>query len=166
MDGFVLKTEHIVAVVVGVVVLHQVYGRVLRSYFTRTYTSVPDLPSLGTPRKAPRELGTAVICGGSIGGLLAARVCTDHFERVVVIEPEGWTFTTEASEPPNLTTRLVDSARGTYNAFEHKRSRIYQYTAIHGYQALLTIVLRKLFPGFEDEAKNWGLTVGIYWLFE
>src|SRR5687768_17682998 len=30
--------------------------------------------------------GTAVVCGGSLAGLLAARVLADHFQRVVVLE--------------------------------------------------------------------------------
>ncbi|KIJ36221.1 hypothetical protein M422DRAFT_179637, partial [Sphaerobolus stellatus SS14] len=48
-----------------------------------------DLSKLGMPRnKSQRIRGTAVICGRSIPGLLTARICSDHFENVVIVEPE------------------------------------------------------------------------------
>ncbi|EJD34455.1 hypothetical protein AURDEDRAFT_147591 [Auricularia subglabra TFB-10046 SS5] len=149
-----------IAALVGLVFLYRLIASALHSYLTKTFTSVGDLPKLGAARQKPKEPGTAVICGGSIAGLLAARVCADHFERVVVVEPEAWTFTPEARAPPNFPTRRVQGASGSYNTFDHKRSRVYQYAGFHAYQVLTTYVLRKLFSGFDDDARKWGLRVG------
>ncbi|KZV89562.1 hypothetical protein EXIGLDRAFT_141093 [Exidia glandulosa HHB12029] len=130
--------------------------RALRSWAMRTFTAVPDLQRAGTPRKYGRVAGTAVVCGGSIGGLFAARLCADHFERVVVVEPESWTFTPEARAPPvdNIAEVVKDDA--TYKTIKHKRTRVYQYTSIHGYQTLLLDTLRQLFSDFEDVAQSFG----------
>ncbi|KAF7356872.1 RING finger protein ETP1 [Mycena venus] len=46
-----------------------------------------DLDNLGQPRV--RKLsGSAIVCGGSIAGIVTARILADHFERVLVIDPE------------------------------------------------------------------------------
>ena len=52
--------------------------------FHRLGTSIPPVPS-------GRRRGRAVVLGGSIAGLLAARVLTDHFEDVVIVEPDSLT---------------------------------------------------------------------------
>ncbi|EJD37347.1 hypothetical protein AURDEDRAFT_173621 [Auricularia subglabra TFB-10046 SS5] len=91
-----------------------------------------------------------------IGGLFAARICADHFEKVIVVEPEAWTFTDEARQPANFDTREVKTSTGIYNTWNHKRSRVYQYSAVHFYQALLLRFARRLFPGFDSIAKSWG----------
>jgi phytoene dehydrogenase-like protein len=40
------------------------------------------------PTPAPARLGAhAVVIGGSMAGLLAARVLADHFDRVTILEP-------------------------------------------------------------------------------
>ncbi|KAK0474283.1 hypothetical protein IW261DRAFT_1341776, partial [Armillaria novae-zelandiae] len=51
-------------------------------------TCVLDIDSLGTRLPGDKFKGTAVICGGSIGGLIAARVCHDHFDDILIVEPE------------------------------------------------------------------------------
>ena len=48
----------------------------------------------------------------SIAGLLAARICHDHFESVVIVEAEGWLSTQDAcpddaSNLPGKRTRLL-----------------------------------------------------------
>lgn len=69
----------------------------------------------------------------SIGGLFAARVLADHFARVVVVEPEAWALSDEAADGATSTgTRDVRTDSGAYATIAHKRSRVYQYTAIHG----------------------------------
>jgi hypothetical protein len=55
----------------------------------------------------------------SIGGLAAARVCHDHFERVIIVEPEGWLATAEGWDPNN-------------SSHKNNRSRIVQYHSIQG----------------------------------
>ena len=52
--------------------------------FHRLSTSAPPIPS-------GRLGGRAVVLGGSIAGLLAARVLTDHFDDVVIVEPDSLT---------------------------------------------------------------------------
>ncbi|EJD37346.1 hypothetical protein AURDEDRAFT_173620 [Auricularia subglabra TFB-10046 SS5] len=94
-----------------------------------------------------------------VSGLFAARVCADHFDKVVVVEPEAWTFGQEAREPANFDTRHFQGNSATYNTFTHRRSRVYQYTAVHIYQVLLLWFLRRLFPGFDEHAKQWGMLI-------
>lgn len=77
----------------------------------------------------------------SIGGLLAARICHDHFERVIIVEPEGW-LTTEHG-------RLVHPWTQKQN-----RKRVMQYKSIQGVQAMLFRGLQALFPGLEEEARR------------
>ncbi len=55
----------------------------------------------------------------SISGLLAARVCLDHFEEVVLVEAESWLGSDDAQR------------RDTWNQ-EHTRSRVMQYNSFHG----------------------------------
>ncbi|EJD44965.1 hypothetical protein AURDEDRAFT_151981 [Auricularia subglabra TFB-10046 SS5] len=144
---------------VGLVLVYLILRRAVRSYLLRQFTCVPDLERLGTARRGSKLPGTAVICGGSIAGLFAARVCSDHFEKVVVVEPEAWTFAPEARKPADFDTRPVQGSTATYNTLNHKRSRVYQYTAVHLYQVLLLRFARKLFPGFDAIAKRWGLLI-------
>ncbi|KAJ7282835.1 hypothetical protein C8J57DRAFT_1499798 [Mycena rebaudengoi] len=66
---------------------------------------VAELALLGQPRKQKLP-GTVVVCGGSIAGIITARICADHFERVILVDPE----THDAEKP---------------------KTRILQYNAIH-----------------------------------
>ena len=124
--------------------------RIVRAWAMRKFTVVPDLAKAGTRRAGKLYPGTAVVCGGrcathapahcarfskarrSIGGLLTARVCADHFERVVVVEPEAWTFTDEARDPPRDIVRDVEKDSTKYRTVQSSRSRVYQYGSIHG----------------------------------
>ncbi|KZV89556.1 hypothetical protein EXIGLDRAFT_751119 [Exidia glandulosa HHB12029] len=141
------------ALVVPTVVIAK---RVMHRYMMRTYTGVPDLEALGTQAKPKGNV--AVVCGGSIAGLLTARVLSDHFDRVVVIEPEAWALSNEAADGVTTTgTCTVAAEGGSYATLTHKRTRVYQYTAMHAYQVLLGRVLRKLFPGFDELARGRGV---------
>ncbi len=55
----------------------------------------------------------------SVSGLLAARICHDHFEDVVIVEPEAWLETEDA--------KRVDA----WNQ-ENIRSRVMQYHSLQG----------------------------------
>jgi hypothetical protein len=57
--------------------------------------------------------------GSSIAGLVTARVCHDHFERVVIVEPEAWLATPEGWDPAQQPQKS-------------KRTRILQYESIQG----------------------------------
>jgi hypothetical protein len=62
---------------------------------------------------------TYLTSGFSIAGLMTARVCHDHFERVVVVEPEAWLATSEGWDPAQQPQKS-------------KRTRIMQYQSIQG----------------------------------
>ncbi|KAK0201144.1 hypothetical protein DFS33DRAFT_1357678 [Desarmillaria ectypa] len=116
-------------------------GRALRRHLLLKQTCVKDIDALGLTRTAAQKIrGTAVICGGSISGLLAARVCLDHFEDVVLVEAESWLGSDDAQR------------RDAWNQ-EHSRSRVMQYHSFHAYPALVYHVYRKLFPYFDEECK-------------
>nr|GAT61414.1 predicted protein [Mycena chlorophos] len=70
--------------------------------------------------------GTAVICGGSVAGILAARVCSDHFEKVLVVDPD-------MDDP------------------DKQSSRILQWRAMHVYLAIFVQGARRLWPDLEEE---------------
>ncbi|KAJ7237466.1 hypothetical protein B0H12DRAFT_107191 [Mycena haematopus] len=84
-----------------------------------------QLDSLGQPGQHTLP-GTAVVCGGSIAGIVAARICADHFERVIIIDPE-----IEDSEKP--------------------KTRILQYNAGHVFLSLFVEGARRLWSNFDSE---------------
>lgn len=64
----------------------------------------------------------------SIAGLLAAAVCADHFESVLVIEPEEWANEHGMDLPQHQSYRtLSDGHKEPVVA----RTRIMQYMALH-----------------------------------
>ena len=63
----------------------------------------------------------------SISGLWAARICADHFENVVIIEPEAWLDTDEGTSPIYDGSGVYIESRRTKT-----RARVEQYTAAHG----------------------------------
>ncbi|HEV8426969.1 MAG TPA: FAD-dependent monooxygenase [Pyrinomonadaceae bacterium] len=69
----------------------------------------------------------AVVLGGSLAGLLAARVLADHFEHVTLIERDVYTETTET------------------------RRGLPQANHVHGLLARGRQILEELFPGLQDE---------------
>ncbi|HET7288635.1 MAG TPA: FAD-dependent monooxygenase, partial [Pyrinomonadaceae bacterium] len=69
----------------------------------------------------------AVVLGGSLAGLLAARVLSDHFDRVTVIERDAYPETTAA------------------------RKGIPQANHVHGLLVRGREILEELFPGVQDE---------------
>lgn len=71
--------------------------------------------------------GHAVVLGGSLAGLLAARVLADHFEKVTLIERDAYPETTEA------------------------RRGIPQAKHVHGLLLRGRQILEELFPGVQDE---------------
>lgn len=62
----------------------------------------------------------------SIAGLWSALIAADHFENVLIIEPEAWVFTEEG------TSNTYDE-KGVYieNSEVYPRSRVAQYKAHH-----------------------------------
>ncbi|KAG8929360.1 hypothetical protein FRC02_005706 [Tulasnella sp. 418] len=107
----------------------------MRRYIITKFTIIHDIPQLGTSRaEEDRVHGTAVVCGGSIAGLLAARVCADHFRNVIIVEPEDLFDESGDALPP-----------------EYRRKRVLQYMVYHGFQPINLLALRKLFPDIDRE---------------
>ncbi|KAG7444011.1 uncharacterized protein BT62DRAFT_934602 [Guyanagaster necrorhizus] len=123
--------------------------RYLRYRLLRKQTCVPDLEQLGFSRSTDKKIhGTAVICGGSLAGLFTARVCHDHFDEVVIVEPEVW-----ADRP--------DAKRQDVWNQENTRTRIMQYESFHGpLQRLAFMALCNLFTGFAGECEASDIRVG------
>ncbi|KAK0202371.1 hypothetical protein DFS33DRAFT_1275483 [Desarmillaria ectypa] len=95
--------------------------RYIRYKLLGKQTCVLDLEQLGLSRSVDQKIhGTAVICGGSIAGLFTARVCQDHFDEVIIVEPEVW-----ADRP--------DAKRQDVWNQENTRSRIMQYESLHDF---------------------------------
>ncbi|KAH7875548.1 uncharacterized protein C8R40DRAFT_1104550 [Lentinula edodes] len=139
----------LLTITLGVVFYGLVYSlwRVLRWYSFRRHSGIPEIKELGKTRPSEQKLdGTAIICGGSIAGLLTARVCADYFKEVIIVEPEEW-----------LTGE--DGMRRFCSEQEHKRTRVMQYTSLHGSQALLYAGLRELFPDLDEQCRYSGLGV-------
>ena len=62
-----------------------------------------------------------------MAGLWAARVCSDHFEKVIIVEAEKWLETDEGVEPVCDENGNMYSREG-----KHERTRVMQAEAIHG----------------------------------
>ncbi|KIK62617.1 hypothetical protein GYMLUDRAFT_506111 [Collybiopsis luxurians FD-317 M1] len=120
---------------------------VIRRRLFKRMTGIPEVQNLGEGHPREKRLkGTAVVCGGSIAGLLAARVCHDFFENVLIIEPEAW-----------LTSE--DGMRRFSWQQTNKRTRIMQYHSLHGLQAFCYSGLSKLFPDLEEQCRYSGIPV-------
>ncbi|GJJ12742.1 hypothetical protein Clacol_006987 [Clathrus columnatus] len=116
-----------------------------RRYIISRTTALDDLDDIGRIRAHPKLRGTVVICGGSISGLLAARVCSDHFQDVVMVEAEDW-ITTPSGYIGSHRKELAP----------HKRSHVAQYKAAHIYQPFLVTALLRWFPNFIGECQRLG----------
>jgi 2-polyprenyl-6-methoxyphenol hydroxylase-like FAD-dependent oxidoreductase len=93
-----------------------------------------DLTATHRPRDPQRVLGRAVVLGGSMAGLLAARVLSDHAEQVVVIER--------------------DDAAGY-----EPRPGVPQGTQVHALLPAGQMQLERWFPGFAEEVVEAGAVV-------
>ncbi|KAJ7833743.1 hypothetical protein B0H13DRAFT_2110669 [Mycena leptocephala] len=113
----------------------------LRRHLLAKHIGLLDLPLLMSRHPDKKIPGTAVICGGSIAGLLAARVCHDHFERILIVEAEAWVASEEGWKINGWNQKLL-------------RSRVAQYASLHACQAFLFQGLNILFPSIEDECRR------------
>ncbi|KAJ7051149.1 hypothetical protein C8F01DRAFT_646332 [Mycena amicta] len=100
----------------------------LQFHCKRPPTWIRELDLLG--RRAKHTIpGTVVICGGSVAGALAARICSDHFATVVLVDPE------------------IEDPDG-------KRTRIVQWNSMHVYLALFVAGAQRLWPDLEAEVEQ------------
>ena len=65
----------------------------------------------------------------SIAGLWAARVCADHFEDVLIVEPETWLAEEVGRTPRYSYSTGEEKARSSEP--EKRRSRVMQYRSTH-----------------------------------
>jgi len=88
-------------------------------------------------------------------------VCSDHFSKVIVLDPEDYIHRPEAAQPwSTAAVRTVSIEGGSYNTLAHERSRVYQFTALHIYYVITLRVLRRLFPTtFNAEAQRFGVLI-------
>ncbi|KAJ6551259.1 hypothetical protein B0H19DRAFT_951110 [Mycena capillaripes] len=114
--------------------------QLLRRHLLAKHTGLVDFPLLKSHHRRKKIPGTAVICGGSIAGLLTARVCHDHFERVLIIEAEAWVASEEGRKIDGWNQKLP-------------RSRVMQYSSLHACQSFLFEGLKCLLPNMEDECR-------------
>lgn len=114
------------------------------------YTAMDDLDVLGRKRTWRAKLrGTAVIVGGSMTGLLAARVCADHFEKVVIIEADDGADTSFPASSDKI------DAHGN-KTFVTRRPRVPQMFEVHLYQPFGLLALRRLISNFDQKFKAAG----------
>ncbi|KAG8897824.1 hypothetical protein FRC00_003767 [Tulasnella sp. 408] len=109
----------------SVAALYKLTGYVLRELvLVPKLTIQRDVEDLHKPRKGGKIPGRAVICGGSVGGMLAAAVCADHFESVLIVEPEAWA-NDHGFEIPEK--RAYRTTRDGHKAVVQPRTRVMQY---------------------------------------
>ncbi|KAJ7089573.1 hypothetical protein C8R44DRAFT_648716 [Mycena epipterygia] len=91
---------------------------------------IKELDMLSQPREQKLP-ATAIVCGGSIAGTVTARILADHFEQVMLVDPE-----------------IHDQ--------EKPKTRIMQYNALHAFLSLFVMGARRLWPDFDTEFKAAG----------
>ncbi|KAK0501771.1 hypothetical protein EDD18DRAFT_1431988 [Armillaria luteobubalina] len=135
------------AVILGIYYIVVYLERALRRRLLLKHTYVLDNDTLGRRLPSQKIKGAAVVCGGSIAGLIAARACHDHFEEVVIVEPEA-----------RLSSQ--DAKRTDVWNQENKRTRIMQYDSIHSFLAAGYMSLTKLFLNLAEECKSLSVRIG------
>ncbi|KDQ15502.1 hypothetical protein BOTBODRAFT_293418 [Botryobasidium botryosum FD-172 SS1] len=123
----------LIAAPVFAYLLFECVWALLRRRAIRRTTALDDLPHLGETHPQGRMAGRAVIAGGSLAGFAAANVCANFFEEVLIVEPDA--------------------------LLEGKRARVGQVRQLHSFQSMSLLVLRKLFPGFDDAARKAGARI-------
>jgi len=106
---------------------------VAAEYLGRKYTVVYDVPALAHPRPAPARGKHAVVLGGGLAGIMAARVLLDHYDHVTIVEKDFYDW---------------DSKR--------VRGAVPQGAHAHLLLAIGNATLQQLFPGIENEFQRRG----------
>ncbi|KIO18264.1 hypothetical protein M407DRAFT_32070 [Tulasnella calospora MUT 4182] len=132
----------------SVAALYKLAGYILRELvLVPKLTILRDVEDLHKPRKGPKIPGRAVICGGSVGGMLAAAVCADHFDSVLIVEPEAWANDHGFKIPEKRTYRTTSDG---YQAVVQLRTRVMQYFVGNFLQPPSYMALSRLFPNFPE----------------
>ena len=78
-----------------------------------------------------------------------ARVCSNHFQKVIVVEAEEWVTTADGLKDRHR----EKSADGKPQV---KRSHVAQYTATHAFHAFISYALQHMFPNVKEELERGG----------
>ncbi|KAG8993688.1 hypothetical protein FRB90_000621 [Tulasnella sp. 427] len=149
------KTIKALGVATSAAVIYKLAGYVLRELIlVPKLTILKDVEELHKPRKGGRIPGRVVICGGSVGGMLAAAVCADHFESVLIVESEAWA-NEQGSEIPER--RQYRTTSDGYQAIVPPRTRVMQYYVANFLQPPLYMALSRLFPKLPEQMDHFGL---------
>ncbi|KAF9073012.1 hypothetical protein BDP27DRAFT_1319252 [Rhodocollybia butyracea] len=89
--------------------------------------------------------GTAVICGGSLSGLLSAAVCASYFEDVIVVESEDWLSIS------------ADATTTTPWKQKHIRSHVMQYHQTQSIQVYTYLSMKKILPNLDSECMKFDM---------
>ncbi|KAG8853499.1 hypothetical protein FRB96_008101 [Tulasnella sp. 330] len=142
----------------GMIITTNVLFKIIRrTILVPRLTIMDELPNFGLRRADGKIRGRAVICGGSIAGLLAAAVCSDHFESVLVIEAEGSPAEIGLDRAKEREFRIMHDGRPTPIPL---RKRLLQYMGIHVYLPPVVLGLQRLFSGtLQDELDYFGFSL-------
>ncbi|KAF8590243.1 hypothetical protein K439DRAFT_1657511 [Ramaria rubella] len=109
--------------------------RLLKDIVYGRLTALRGLDHLGTKRRHKIE-GTAVICGGSISGILTARVCANHFSTCPCRGTGATQHGNYEAEVSNSTTRVIT-----------------RYLSL-AYTTFFLEALRRIWPDFDAEVRG------------
>ncbi|KAG8899323.1 hypothetical protein FRC01_010586, partial [Tulasnella sp. 417] len=141
----------------SIVTIYKIVGHALREYLIIPRTTIlKDIDSLHMPREGEKIPGRAVVCGGSIAGILAAAVCADHFESVLVIEAETWT-NEHGTELPKIEDRVHRTTSSGYQTATAPRTRVMQYYFSNFFQPPVYRAFTRLFPNIPRIIKELNL---------
>ena len=99
-----------------------------------------------------------LISYSSIGGLIAARVCHDHFDDVLIVEPEAWLNSQDAMRVDPWNQECKRSRIVQYNSLHRKFSCLISSVKFVSYVVVVLLAigykaLSKLFPNIEEQSK-------------
>lgn len=154
-DPQAVKALKALGVAASVVTLYKLAGYALRELvLVPTLTVLRDVEDLHKPRKGGKIPGRVVICGGSVSGLLAAAVCADHFDSVLVVESEAWANEHGSEVPEKREYRTTSDG---YQAAIPPRTRIMQYYVANFLQPPVYMALSRLFPNLSEQLDHFDL---------
>ncbi|KIO25650.1 hypothetical protein M407DRAFT_25024 [Tulasnella calospora MUT 4182] len=155
-DAQALKALKVLGAAASVATLYKLAGYILRELvLVPKLTILRDVEDLHKPRKTRKIPGRAVICGGSVSGMLAAAVCADHFDSVLIVEPEAWANDHGFEIPEKRSYRTTSDG---YQTVVQPRTRVMQYFAGNFLQPPSYMTLRHLFSNLPELLEYFGLS--------
>ncbi|KAG8971959.1 hypothetical protein FRC05_010494 [Tulasnella sp. 425] len=154
-DPHASKALKALGVAVSAVALYKLAGYILRELMlVPKLTILRDVEDLHKLRKGGKIPGRVIICGGSVGGMLAAAVCADHFDSVLIVESEAWANEHGSEIPEKREYRTTSDG---YQAIVPPRTRIMQYYVANFLQPPVHMALSRLFPNLPVHLEHFGL---------